>query len=354
MKKVEKDLQEKWALFKEQLDDALDLLGQFSTTPHALLSIGEAYTFENRRNYCLDLEPSFAFCLSYPMEQLGEKESRLISMSIRKEWERKTGYLEHSKDVIFQKALLGILGEKEIKWLKQMGYSEKESYLPMVFLFHNPISADDVRIVEEGLTSFFGFPVPLIRSAENYVCFLPTSRIQMDEGSDIPNWKELGQGIFELFEAEFNLETRISVAFPVEGFSSWGPGFRKASKALRVGMLMYPEMRIFFAWDLDIEMFLHFIPKGTAQPFVASVWENWGQENLNPEWVKLIRTLIQENLNISETARKMYVHRNTLMYRMEKFKSETGRDLRLMEDVIQVYLATLLTLLDNSAQKRDL
>lgn len=353
MKTATKELHKKWFLLKEQLDEVLDLTGQFTSTPHAVYSIGEVYIFENNRNFCLELDPSCAIFLSYPLDQLGEKESKLITMTIKKEWERRIGFIDHSKESIYQKALLGILGDKEITWFKQIGYSEKERYLPMVFLFPDTISAGDLSNVEEGLATFFGFPVPLIRSAGNYVSFLPTSRIQMDEGADLHNWRELGQALFELFEAEFNLETRLSFSLPIDGFSSWGSGFRNASRVLQVGMQMYPEMRIFFAWDMDIEMFLHLIPETMAHPYISSVWGNWGRENLNPEWVKVIQTLIKENLNISETARKMYVHRNTLMYRMEKFKSETGRDLRLMEDVIQVYLATLLTLLDSSAQKRD-
>ena len=51
---------------------------------------------------------------------------------------------------------------------------------------------------------------------------------------------------------------------------------------------------------------------------------------------------LDSSLNVSETARKLYLHRNTLIYRLDKIEKETGLNIRKFSDAITFRLITIL------------
>ncbi len=90
------------------------------------------------------------------------------------------------------------------------------------------------------------------------------------------------------------------------------------------------------------------LPKDACEEYLAEQFPNFSFNDLSSETVNTINTLFDNGLNLAETARSLYVHRNTLVYRIEKFSKESGLDLRNFDDAVRCRLGMLITKLVNA------
>ena len=76
--------------------------------------------------------------------------------------------------------------------------------------------------------------------------------------------------------------------------------------------------------------------------FLKEVFEEEGAHQFEEEELATVFTFFENNLNISETARQLYIHRNTLVYRLEKIQKKTGLDVRVFEDALTFKIAMMV------------
>ena len=76
--------------------------------------------------------------------------------------------------------------------------------------------------------------------------------------------------------------------------------------------------------------------------FLSEVFKHGSLESLDAETLQTIQVFFENNLNVSETSRKLFVHRNTLVYRLDKLQKSTGLDLRVFEDAITFKIALMV------------
>lgn len=119
--------------------------------------------------------------------------------------------------------------------------------------------------------------------------------------------------------------------------------FRKCMLALEIGRIFYAGRNCFSSSRLGIGRLIHQLPEETCRMFLFEVLKGMKIEDLDDESVDLINAFFENNLNISETARKMFVHRNTLMYRLEKIHQATGLDLRSFDEALELKLAMMVS-----------
>ena len=118
--------------------------------------------------------------------------------------------------------------------------------------------------------------------------------------------------------------------------------YQEAHTAMEVGRIFSPEKNIFSYERLGIGRLIYLLPAEICEMFVKEVFGKEKPQKLDDETLTTIRTLFENNLNLSETARQLYVHRNTLVYRFEKLQKKYGLDVRSFEDAMTFKLAMMV------------
>ena len=112
--------------------------------------------------------------------------------------------------------------------------------------------------------------------------------------------------------------------------------------ALEVGRVFYADRNILAYNELGIGRLIHQLPASLCEMFLNEVFEGNTADQFEEEELTTVYTFFANNLNISETARQLYVHRNTLVYRIEKLQKSTGLDIRVFDDALTFKIALMV------------
>jgi hypothetical protein len=152
---------------------------------------------------------------------------------------------------------------------------------------------------------------------------------------------DLGQGIYELIASEWVGNFHVALAQPIipeQGLTGLTQLLRET---LILGKMFRVSEQIHLPWNFDLERLVFSIPDKQRKQFVARTEVGMAIFN-DPETLSTLETFFQLDCNVSETAKRLYIHRNTLLYRMDKIKQETGLDVRSFKDAVLVKLTLLL------------
>jgi len=119
--------------------------------------------------------------------------------------------------------------------------------------------------------------------------------------------------------------------------------FQEAKLALEVGRVFYAEKEVISYEKLGIGRLIYQLPMSLCEMFIREVFgENVPEILDDEEAMSTIAKFFENNLNISETARQLYVHRNTLVYRLERIEKAIGLDIRTFDDAMTFKIATMV------------
>jgi len=124
--------------------------------------------------------------------------------------------------------------------------------------------------------------------------------------------------------------------------------YLEAMQAIEVGLMYDVTGRIYRYDSLLLERFLHEIPLQISQKYCEAIFNEEARKVLNEEMITTINKFFENNLNLSETARQLYIHRNTLVYRLDKIQRALGLDLRNFHDAVTFKIMMML-----DKQKRE-
>ena len=119
--------------------------------------------------------------------------------------------------------------------------------------------------------------------------------------------------------------------------------YKEARTALEIGKTFYAERSVFGYRALGIGRLIYQLPVSVCEMFIEEIFGDESLDSIDSETLAIIRTFFDNNLNLSETARQLYVHRNTLVYRFEKIQKKFGLDLRTFEDAMTFKLSMLVS-----------
>lgn len=154
---------------------------------------------------------------------------------------------------------------------------------------------------------------------------------------------ELTREILSLFtDEEERVEVRIGIGMPVDTLKDCAKSYREASLALTVGSIFEPESPVIFYDRLGLGRLIYQLPATLCHMFLDEVFPNDAYDNLDNETLLTISKFFDNNLNGSETARQLFVHRNTLVYRLDKVQKITNLDLRNFDDAVLFKLASMV------------
>lgn len=148
-------------------------------------------------------------------------------------------------------------------------------------------------------------------------------------------------GLYELIANEWGGVFHISVNRPFLPAKALPGALSLLRETLHLGKLFHVSEHIHLPWELRLERLLYSIPDEQRQSFIQQDGINSGLFG-DAETLSTLDTFFQLDCNVSETAKRLYIHRNTLIYRLDKIKQETGLDVRTFNDAVLVRLILLL------------
>ena len=123
---------------------------------------------------------------------------------------------------------------------------------------------------------------------------------------------------------------------------SMNRSLHEARRALEIGRAFRPGGKVYSYRSLLIERFMCEIPPETARLYYEMLFNKKNARVFNEEMVQTIDKFFDCHLNVSEAARQLYIHRNTLVYRLDKVQKATGLDLRAFDDAITFKMLRML------------
>ncbi len=159
------------------------------------------------------------------------------------------------------------------------------------------------------------------------------------EGRDL---EKLACSIVDTLSSEFYTQVSVGIGTCVSGIKELAGSFKEAQIALEVGKVFDTERTIVSYDNLGIARLIYQLPTTLCDMFLREIFKRGSIESLDPETLFTIQKFFENNLNVSETSRKLFLHRNTLVYRLEKIKRLTGLDLRKFDDAIVFKVALMV------------
>lgn len=139
-------------------------------------------------------------------------------------------------------------------------------------------------------------------------------------------------------------ETNLYVAYGtiVSDIKEVSRSYKEAKLALDVGKIFFTENSIYAYNTLGIGRLIYQLPIPLCRMFIREIFGGKSPDDFDEETLTTINKFFENSLNVSETSRQLYIHRNTLVYRLDKLQKSTGLDLRVFEDAITFKIALMV------------
>ena len=139
-------------------------------------------------------------------------------------------------------------------------------------------------------------------------------------------------------------ESKLHIAYGtiVKELKEVSRSYKEARMALDVGKIFFDEKEIIAYSSLGIGRLIYQLPIPLCKMFIKEIFENKSPDDFDEETLVTINKFFENSLNVSETSRQLYIHRNTLVYRLDKLQKSTGLDLRVFEDAITFKIALMV------------
>ena len=154
--------------------------------------------------------------------------------------------------------------------------------------------------------------------------------------------REIAVRISDTFSTELYSRVTVGVSTVSESLSTLPYVYREALAAIEVSAIFGSEKNIAEYEKLGIGRLLYMLPVPVCEKYIREVFRQEGIDSLEPEILSTIQAFFDNSLNVSETSRRLFVHRNTLVYRLDKIQKLTGLDLRNFDDAITFRVALMV------------
>ena len=154
--------------------------------------------------------------------------------------------------------------------------------------------------------------------------------------------EKIASSMEETLKNELRIKTVIGIGTIAEHLRELADSYKEAQTAIEVGKVFDTEKSIMHYENLGIGRLIYQLPTTLCEIFLSEVFKKNSIDSLDQETLFTINKFFENNLNVSETSRKLFVHRNTLVYRLEKIKKLTGLDLRQFDHAIVFKVALMV------------
>lgn len=166
---------------------------------------------------------------------------------------------------------------------------------------------------------------------------------ELSEGESPEDLHKTAEVILNLFHStDKNTNTCIAYGTVVEEIKEVSRSYKEAKMALDVGKIFFEEKNIIAYSQLGIGRLIYQLPIPLCKMFIKEIFDGKSPDEFDEETLTTINKFFENSLNVSETSRQLYIHRNTLVYRLDKLQKTTGLDLRVFEDAITFKIALMV------------
>ena len=197
-----------------------------------------------------------------------------------------------------------------------------------------------------------GEQVEFIRSLlddqeRNYVTALSENEIvlvkELHEGETDADLRDFAETIVDNMNMELMSHALVSYGNTAKEIREVANSYKEAKLALAVGRIFTPERSVIPYSALGIGRLIYQLPLPMCRLFIKEIFGDLSPDQLDEETINTIDEFFANNLNVSEASRKLYIHRNTLAYRLNKIREKTGLDLQRFDDAITFKIALMVT-----------
>ena len=154
--------------------------------------------------------------------------------------------------------------------------------------------------------------------------------------------EKLARSIVDTLNSEFYTRAVIGIGTVVNSLRDLSRSFKEAQVSIEIGKVFDVEKIIMSYDNLGIGSLIYYLPTTLCEAFLQEVFKKGSIDALDHETLFTIQKFFENNLNVSETSRKLFVHRNTLVYRLEKIRRLTGLDLKQFDHAIVFKVALMV------------
>lgn len=165
---------------------------------------------------------------------------------------------------------------------------------------------------------------------------------QMESLTDYETVEEVANMTISIINTEAMINARLAYGTIVSELKEVSKSYKEAKMALDVGKIFYAQKDVVAYSTLGIGRLIYQLPVNLCEMFIEEIFGENIPEELDEETLTTVYTFLDNNLNVSETARQLYVHRNTLLYRLEKLEKFTGLDIRVFDDALTLKIALMV------------
>ncbi|MBR5144984.1 MAG: helix-turn-helix domain-containing protein, partial [Clostridia bacterium] len=215
----------------------------------------------------------------------------------------------------------------------ELHFSNDERRIVFVIKFHNSAVTPPYEVVQEIIgnsdkdyvINISEQDVVIVRELEGEV-----------ESIDMENY---ARTLIDNIHSGHGLKATIGISSIVDNLKDLARAYKEARIAFEVGKVFDIEKPVISYENLGIGRLIYQLPTTLCEMFLSEVFKKGSLESLDRETLMTVQSFFENNLNVSETSRKLFVHRNTLVYRLEKIRKLSGLDLREFDHAVTFKVA---------------
>ena len=165
---------------------------------------------------------------------------------------------------------------------------------------------------------------------------------EVKPGETYEDLDKTAEVVIDMLNTEAMSSAHIAYGTIVNDIREVSRSYKEANMALDVGKIFYSDKNVVAYNRLGIGRLIYQLPLPLCQMFIREIFDGKSPDDLDEETLSTINKFFDNSLNVSETSRQLYIHRNTLVYRLDKLQKTTGLDLRVFDDAITFKIALMV------------
>ncbi len=165
---------------------------------------------------------------------------------------------------------------------------------------------------------------------------------EVKQGETYEDLERTANVILDMLNTEAMTKVHVAFGTVVGDLKEVSRSYKEAKMALDVGKIFYSDKNVNAYNKLGIGRLIYQLPLPLCRMFIKEIFDGKSPDEFDDETLATINKFFENSLNVSETSRQLYIHRNTLVYRLDKLQKSTGLDLRVFEDAITFKIALMV------------
>ena len=172
---------------------------------------------------------------------------------------------------------------------------------------------------------------------ENHIIVIKAVGDDTEEGL-----RETADMLVEMARSEAMSDVRVAYGTVTDDIKGVSSSYKEARMALEVSRIFYPLKRCIEYGNLGVGRLIYQLPVSLCRLFIKEIFGDDIPEEIDDEILTTVNRFFDNSLNVSETSRQLFIHRNTLIYRIEKLQKLTGLDVRVFDDALTLKIALMV------------